>query len=304
MKIEIITEAFAIGSLILLALGNFISSRKISFSNYSLSQKAGYELNLVGWLLMGGFWFLQIEHYMYIRDPVNAFLCFLGLPFFCYLAYHEYLNIVWKTPYPALAWLGSMTVVAGGIYFFVERVPFLAGWFINIVAHHSAYLLELFNHSVTLQSIDYGNGSLWYRPGSSHQEVTVGVSADWKDPMAPSVNIILACTALQSMIIFVGGVLCTKADFKRRVYAFLATVPVIYFLNLIRNVSIIYLTYTHIWGDETFYYAHSLIGKGGSLFALIFLAVALFHYMPEMQNNILDLIDLPKRKKPSNFKSS
>ena len=159
MKLEIIAEAFAIGSLILLALGNLISSNKFTFSNFSIPQKAGFELNIVGWLFMGGFWFLQIEHYMMIRDPVNAFLCLLGLPFFSYLAYHEYLNIAWKTPYPALAWLGAMTVVAGGIYFFVERVPLLAGWVINIVAHHSAFLLEVFNHGVTLQPIDHGTGS-------------------------------------------------------------------------------------------------------------------------------------------------
>ena len=192
-----------------------------------------------------------------------------------------------------------MTVVAGGIYFFVERVPLLAGWFIHLVAEQSVWLLHIFDLDTSLGAIDYGEGSRFYRSGSEHQEVRVSVEADsWKDPLSPSVNIVLACTALQSMIIFVGGVICTKASFRSRLNGFLVTVPPIYLLNLIRNAVVIWLTYEHVWGVDTFFWAHAVYAKIGSLLALVVLAVAVFHFLPEMQDSILGVIDLPLREAP------
>ena len=86
----------------------------------------------------------------------------------------------------------------------------------------------------SLGNLDYGEGSKHYRPASNHEEVQIAIEGDeWRNPDSVSVTIVLACTALQSMIIFVGGVVCTKAPADRRFYAFLATVPAIYLLNLI-----------------------------------------------------------------------
>ena len=137
-----------------------------------------------------------------------------------------------------------MTVVAGGNYFFVERVPILSGWLIQIVAEQSIWILNSFDIPTSLGNLDYGDGSKYYRPASNHEEVQIAIEGDeWRNPDSVSVTIVLACTALQSMIIFVGGVVCTKAPADRRFYAFLATVPAIYLLNLIRNAVVIWQTY-------------------------------------------------------------
>ncbi len=289
-------EVLVIGSLVLLGLGYWLSGRDHIVAGRKLSQRAGFELSLAGWLAMGLYWWTQVEHFVLIRDPINALFCAAALPFFGYLAYHEYLSARWNQAYSSLRWVAGMTVVAGGIYFAVERVRYIAGWLIETVAGESVWLLEVCGPTATLEGIDWGEGSRWYRPGSAHEEVRVGVAADWKDPMAPHVNIVLACTALQSMIIFVAAVLVTRAEPRRRLYAFLA--PVIYGLNLIRNAVVIWLTYENVWGDDTFFWAHAVIGKGGSLVALVFLAIAVFHFLPEMQDYIIDLMDLPRREPP------
>ena len=49
-----------------------------------------------------------------------------------------------------------MTVVAGGIYFFVERVPYLSGWLIQVVAEQSIWILNVFDIQTTLGNLDYG----------------------------------------------------------------------------------------------------------------------------------------------------
>jgi len=298
--LSLLGEVFVISSLFLLGIGYFLSDKGHNFLGKHFPKKIGHQISILGWLCLGFFWWIQVEYYILIKDPVNALICAAAIPFFGYLAYHEYLSILWKESYEPLRWLAAMTVVAGGIYFFVERVPLLAGWFIHLVAEQSVWLLHIFDLETSLGVIDYGEGSRFYRLGSEHQEVRVSVEAEnWKDPLAPSVNIVLACTALQSMIIFVGGVICTKASFRNRLNGFLVTVPPIYLLNLIRNAVVIWLTYEHVWGDETFFWAHAVIGKIGSLIALIFLAVAVFHFLPEMQDSILGVIDLPLRKPPS-----
>ena len=294
------SEVLAIGSLLLLAVGYLLSGGTHRVAGRTLPIAAGHRLCMVGWLALGGFWWTEVPYYaaLPVNDPVNAFFCAMALPFFGYLAYHHWLTVYWKQEYPALRWLVAMTVVAGGIYFLVERIPLLAGWLIQVVAEQSVWLLDIFGYPTALEALDYGPGSRWYRVGSAHQEVRVPVLAEWRDPMSPEINIVLACTALQSMIIFVGGVLCTAAPRQRRVYAFLATVPTIYLLNLIRNAVVIWLTYQNVWGEDTFYYAHAWIGKGGSLVALVALAYIVFHYLPEMQDAILGVMDLPWREPP------
>ena len=297
--LSLLAEVFVIGSLFLLTIGYFLSGKDHIFIGKRFPSSIGNKFSILGWLCLGFFWWLQVEYYIIIKDPINALFCAAALPFFGYLAYHEYQNILWNQKYEPLRWLAAMTVIAGGIYFFVERVPYLSGWFIHLIAEQSIWILNVFDIQTSTGPLDYGEGSRWYRPASEHEEVRVPIEAEsWKDSLSPSVNIVLACTALQSMIIFVGGVVCTKAPSNRRFYAFLATVPPIYILNLIRNAAVIWLTYEHIWGDDTFFWAHAVYGKVGSLIALIFLAVAVFHFLPEMQDSILGVIDLPLREPP------
>ena len=301
--LSILAEILVIGSLIILSLGYFFSSKPHIFFGKKFPVKIGHNLNIIGWLLLGFFWWIQVEHYILINDPANGFFCALAMPFFGYLAIHEYLSIRWNSKYEPLRWLAAMTVVAGGIYFFVERVPLLSGWLIQVVAEQSIWILNTLDIPTSLGSLDYGEGSKYYRPVSEHQEVQISIEGDeWRNPDSVSVTIVLACTALQSMIIFVGGVVCTKAPADRRFYAFLATVPAIYILNLIRNAAVIWLTYEHVWGDDTFFFAHGVLGKVGSLIALIFLAIAVFHFLPEMQDSILGVIDLPLRKAPEGMR--
>ena len=300
--LSILAEILVISSLFILSLGYFFSSKPHFFFGKKFPVKIGHNLNIIGWLLIGFFWWIQVEHNI-IKDPANAFFCALAMPFFGYLAIHEYLSIRWNSKYEPLRWLAAMTVVAGGIYFFVERVPILSGWLIQVVAEQSIWILNSFDLPTSVGSLDYGEGSKYYRPVSDNQEVQISIEGDeWRNPDSLQVTIVLACTALQSMIIFVGGVVCTKAPAKRRFYAFLATVPAIYILNLIRNAVVIWLTYEHVWGDETFFWAHGVLAKIGSLIAMIFLAIAVFHFLPEMQDSILGVIDLPTRQAPEGMR--
>jgi archaeosortase A (PGF-CTERM-specific) len=118
------------------------------------------------------------------------------------------------------------------------------------------------------------------------------------------VHIILACTAIESIALFFGIILGIKAEKKRIFMALMASIPVIYVLNLIRNVFVIG-AYGYNWfgtgpvivnilGNElfldksaSFFWAHDIIAKAGSGIALFFIAYAVLKLLPEL----LDLID-------------
>jgi exosortase/archaeosortase len=68
-----------------------------------------------------------------------------------------------------------------------------------------------------------------------------------------------------------------------------------YFLNLVRNASVIFL----VGGEITsFHIAHNILSKAGALITLIALLFLTFKIVPELYTEILCIFDLPKRKGP------
>jgi len=82
---------------------------------------------------------------------------------------------------------------------------------------------------------------------------------------------------------------------KKKIISLAAIVPMVYVLNLFRNAMVIYLGGE---GITSFEFAHNVIGKSGSLLALIILVYLLFKYIPEIYERLMCVFDLPKRKGP------
>lgn len=236
----------------------------------------------VGWLVFAGYWATQ-PGFLYVKeasDIVNAWLCVAGVFFLFYLGYQEYLSHRRGEEVPALSFIAGATFVSGFFYFLIDRLPQLSGALIKVVADQTVWVMQQFGYQVTAGSVQYG------------ESVTVPVFFN----SMLSVDIILACTGLQSIMIFVGVIVALRGiDRERRLKAFAATVPVIYGLNIVRNVGVIF-------GVEvvgaSFYLMHNVVGKAGSLIALIGLAYIAFELLPELYDNIMDLFDLPKRQGP------
>ncbi|MCS7118576.1 MAG: archaeosortase A [Archaeoglobaceae archaeon] len=103
------------------------------------------------------------------------------------------------------------------------------------------------------------------------------------------VEIILPCTAIESISLFTGATLGIKAESSRKIKAFLISVPVIYFLNLLRNLFVL-LSFSYSWfGENSFYIAHNLISKILATFALIIITYVVFRVLPELAELIYSL---------------
>lgn len=115
------------------------------------------------------------------------------------------------------------------------------------------------------------------------------------DNLILPVSIILACTALQSIMVFVGLFAGTTASLRRKVYASLIVGAVVYVLNLIRNTGIIWF---YGQGHASFWVMHDAIGKGGSLLAMVAIAFGVFRYFPEFLQALFGVLDLIHRDGP------
>jgi archaeosortase A (PGF-CTERM-specific) len=99
-------------------------------------------------------------------------------------------------------------------------------------------------------------------------------------------------------MIFVGAIAFTKAPTMRKLKAYAISVPTIYILNLFRNAGIIYGYRVKEWtmfGLDSFTFMHSYVAKLGAIVALIVIALAIFRTLPELHENILDVLSLHRR---------
>jgi len=263
-EIEMPLLIILFGSLLLLGVGSIIKKENIAVAG---------KLKIIGWIFFAFYWSTKTNslYFDVDGDIVNAFLCVAGIYVLFYIAYHEWLSLRKNEEIGCLNWAAGAAAIAGLIYFGVERTP-LAQWLIDIVAVQSGWLLNLFIGSVEVhQSSIYHEGRF-------------------------VVNIIFACTAIQSMVLFVGLILpLYGVKIKRKLFGLVVTVVPIYFLNLVRNASVAFLVKDN---PDVFFMAHNVIGKGGSLIALVILLLIVIKVLPELFDEIIHLIDLYKRDGP------
>jgi len=103
------------------------------------------------------------------------------------------------------------------------------------------------------------------------------------------VEIILACTAIESIALF-SGIISSAAGVSaaQKFRAFMISVPVVYILNLIR-VSFTASAYGLSWfgtPDESFHISEHIITKAGSLLALFLISYMVFKILPEVSDMI------------------
>ncbi len=289
-------------------------------------------LTLVGWVLFGAFWGLTATD-LFVKedsDYVNFTFALVGVYFFVYLAYHSWLDLARKSDTHALHFLNVTAFIAAGTYFLIDKITYLRVWLIHVVGNHTRWMLDLFGQGdkknlqfVVDKTDSQGPVTFFYpdkycewRRGDAvgkycaenghleqssvvHNTGFLGDLWTWTPEVGVEsvvpVSIILACTAIQSIMLFVGLFVGTKANFQRKLKASLIVGAVIYVLNLVRNTGIIWF---YGQGHSSFWMMHNAIGKGGSLLAMVGIAFAVFKWFPEFFHSLVSVLDLPDRDGP------
>ncbi|MHC1565682.1 MAG: archaeosortase A [Candidatus Syntropharchaeales archaeon] len=214
-----------------------------------------------GWIVFSIHWFMQPSKYIEGLDPFNAFLTF-AMAIFCLCLAFSFMTVHKES----LFLLTRVTTIACIFYFPFAEIPAL----------HDA-LISLNTHTIT-----------------DVAKTVFGVRMILDDPYIyfndHHVRLILGCTAIESMALFIGVIFGIRAPPERKVAAFLVSIPVIFALNIIRNIFVI-VAYGNGWFDGwfglgSFYVAHNILAKIGSTIALIIIAYFVLKILPELLNLI------------------
>ncbi len=267
------------------------------------SQKSRY-FAAIGWVFMGLYFYLQSEYYVEISDPVLVLMTASALPGSVALAIWEIKNE--KTP-EALQWLRGCFTWAVVPYFVIFSVPYLNMALIQLTAESTEIMLEfcgLGNYHIGEMMVardgvpdvpvSEWDGNKWILTESLAKE---GFYVQFFDSDGRViVQFIMACSGLQSMIIFVGAIgALSSVSWKRRARGLLIALPTIYVLNMFRNAGIVWLTESYpnwsLMGIEMFDFTHSYAAKAISLFAMFLMAIALFDLLPELHKHIMKILN-------------
>ncbi len=213
-----------------------------------------------GWMFFAAHWAIQPLHYLEIADFFNAVLTiFVSLFCICMVFFN------FRSPKSDTLLTITFAVVIGGFFYFpFAEMSLLKGFLINTVTFQTVWGLNFLGTPATqIGSNILLNG---YK-----------------------IEIILACTGIESMALFTGVTFAVDAPPIRRFKAFMASVPLIYILNIIRNMFVM-AAYGYQWfGEHSFYIAHHGLAKIGSTIALFLIAYIVFLILPEVVDMIADL---------------
>ena len=269
----------------------------------------------IGWVLTGFYFFNDIGFYLAHDDVVLVAMSAITLPGACAIAIWER-QVSESKSANALRWFRGTVAVAGLPYLMIAHIPMLNVLAIWFVAWQSAALLSFAGGAEVTLGETYANpangasvnwddwdGNRWFLTDemsefSFHTELLVN-----GEPIY--INFVLACTAIQSMIIFVGAISVLEIDWRKRVRALFIALSLIHILNLFRNAGLIWLQLGYPdwrWMNlSVFEFGHAYASRFVSLGAMFLLALVLFEMLPQMHKHVLSLMRPlglgPKKKK-------
>jgi archaeosortase A (PGF-CTERM-specific) len=228
------------------------------------------QLAALGWSIFAFFWLGQIGHYLKIDDYFNSIL-FLATGLLCF--YMSWIMMTRGFSSKACYWASYAASACGLIYFPFAEIQSLQVGLIGFTTSITAKILQILSVPVTLDSWNI-------------------MSLNGR-----SVEIILACTSIESIALFAGVILSVQAPIGRKLKALAVSSLSIYILNIIRNGFVI-MAYGWSWfGDDSFEIAHNLIAKLGSTVALLAVSYMVFLLLPELLSIIDELAAEVKPKR-------
>jgi archaeosortase A (PGF-CTERM-specific) len=231
-----------------------------------------------GWILIAGYCYFEADDYLAQDERFDAFLVFVVLALSLILAFIMLRPALSeRREEDSLYTITKIALIAAVLYFPFAEIPFLGDSLIFITTKITTIVLNLFNVGVYMDP-----PCRIYTTDSPFHAVY----------LYQPITIILACTAIQGMVIFIGLIFGVKAPIRRKLKAFFVSVPVIYALNISRDVFVSAAYFDNWFGLplESFFIAHSVIARIAALIALIAIAYAVFKILPEALDFVEDLI--------------
>lgn len=233
----------------------------------------GKLVGALGWVSFACYCYFETLRCLLLEDYVRTSFALIFLAFSLLLAF-LLMTTSEKRDADLVLTITKVALITAVFYFPFSEFALLGDLLIFVTAKLSVMMLNLLNVGVYMVP-----PSSIYSTSSSFHEVY------------KPIEIILACTAIQSMALFTGVVFGVTAPIRRKLKAFCVSVPVIYGLNILRN-ALVGAAYFEQWFGSplhSFFIAHEVLARIGSMIALIAIAYAVFVILPEALDLIEDL---------------
>lgn len=233
----------------------------------------GKLVGALGWVSFACYCYFETLRCLLLEDYVRTSFALIFLAFSLLLAF-LLMTTSEKRDADLVLTITKVALITAVFYFPFSEFALLGDLLIFVTAKLSVMTLNLLNVGVYMVP-----PSSIYSTSSSFHEVY------------KPIEIILACTAIQSMALFTGVVFGVTAPIGRKLKAFCVSVPVIYGLNILRN-ALVGAAYFEQWFGSplhSFFIAHEVLARIGSMIALIAIAYAVFVILPEALDLIEDL---------------
>lgn len=251
----------------------------------------------LAWLLFGVFWFSLIHHFAFVeKSIVEGIGTVAAVPISLYVA------VLLVRGRDSLFVASRAIGVMGVIFLPIESVPIFRRTLIEMVTGQTAFLIDLIGidptvvDGMTIEGLQiaekrrpYWSTFVFYHEG---------------EPI--TYTIVLACTGLGSMSIMGGLIAAVDAPIRRKVRALAMSIPVIYGLNLVRNVFIAVgfgeqllhvfpgavMTLFSIESEVmvSYYVADRIIAQSLSVVAMLAITWLIVHELPEVLSVLEDAL--------------
>ncbi len=248
-------------------------SRRKESDGVFYSSWFGKLVGALGWVSFAGYCYFETLRCLLLGDYVRTSFALIFLAFSLLLAF-LLMTTSEKGDADLVLTITKVALITAVFYFPFSEFALLGDLLIFVTAKLSVMMLNLLNVGVYIVP-----PSSIYSTSSSFHEVY------------KPIEIILACTAIQSMALFTGVVFGVTAPIGRKLKAFCVSVPVIYGLNILRN-ALVGAAYFEQWFGSplhSFFIAHEVLARIGAMIALIVIAYVVFVILPEALDLIEDL---------------
>jgi archaeosortase A (PGF-CTERM-specific) len=249
------------------------------------------------WVLFAVFWLSVVHHFTFVQKSIiEGIGTAIAVPACLSVA------TLLARGRESLVVLSRSIGVMGALFLPFEAVPVLRQTLIEAVTVQTEFLIGLLGHDpevaggLTLDGMTIADKAHPYR----------STFVFYEDGTPLTLTIRIACTGIGSMAIFAGLIAAVDAPMDRKLRAFAASIPVIYGLNLVRNVFITLgfgLQQFHVLPDlvstvfaiesplmVSYYVADRVIAQSLSVVVLVAITWAVVRQLPELVGVLEDAI--------------
>lgn len=207
-----------------LVVGTFLAAAVLDYADRDVARP----LAVVGWVLFGLFWLTLVHHFAITQKSiVEGIGVAVAVPGCLYAGY------LLAQGRESLMVLSRAVGVMGLVFFPVQTIDPARQLLIETVTRQTEWAMGLLGQTAP-QDFSVVSGQTANPPRPDYRSTFEFYQGDHRI----TYTILIACTGLGSMAIFAGPILAVEAPMRRKLRALAVSIPVIYALNIVRNVFI------------------------------------------------------------------